>query len=164
VLILLSIFKVLVKDDPPVYEYFIPVISSLGYLVVLGGSVVTWMPGFIQNKIIMKFHVSHRELVMFTVMTGLLLAYLPMLYYSEASYLTGAFLAGVSFLLIPHAHHTFMEKTHGFISWLLRVFFAATIGFQVPVKQFSNPCGAALSMLVSQPNYLLHYTSPSSRT
>lgn len=93
----------------------------------------------LQITIIKSFHKDSRELVMFAIMTTMLLAYLPLLNYTQASYLTGAFLAGVPFSLIPHAHHTFMEKTHGFMSWLLRVFFAATIGFQVPVKQFGNP-------------------------
>ena len=51
----------------------------------------------------------------------------------------GAFLAGCTFSQIEHAHHTFMEKTHQLMTWLLRVFFAASIGFQVPVKQFGDP-------------------------
>ena len=133
-LILLSMFKVLVKDSPPIYEYFIPIISSVGFLIVLGGSAVTWMPRMIENKILNKCSESYRELVMFSIMVVMLLAYLPLLNYTQASYLTGAFLAGVTFSQINHAHHAFMEKTHQLMTWLLRVFFAASIGFQVPVK------------------------------
>ena len=133
-LILLSMFKVLVKDSPPIYEYFIPIISSVGFLIVLGGSAVTWMPRMIEDKILNKCSESYRELVMFSIMVVMLLAYLPLLNYTQASYLTGAFLAGVTFSQINHAHHAFMEKTHQLMTWLLRVFFAASIGFQVPVK------------------------------
>ena len=138
-LIILSMFQVLVLPDPSIIQYFIPIISSLGFLVVLGGSAVTWMPRFIEDKILKKCREDKRELAMFTIMTVMLLAYLPLLNYTKASYLTGAFLAGCTFSQIESAHHAFMEKTHQLMTWLLRVFFAASIGFQVPVKQFTDP-------------------------
>ncbi|KAL7544273.1 hypothetical protein ACHAWF_007655 [Thalassiosira exigua] len=138
-LILLSLFQVLVKENPSIIEYFIPIISSVGFLVVLGGSAVTWMPRFIDDKILKRIPEPRRELAMFSVMTLMLLGYLPLLNYTKASYLTGAFLAGCTFSQIEHAHHAFMEKTHQLMTWLLRVFFAASIGFQVPVTQFGDP-------------------------
>jgi len=76
-LIQLSMFKVLVKENPPIYEYFIPIISSVGFLIVLGGSAVTWLPRVIENKILKKCSDSYRDLAMFTIMTVILLAYLP---------------------------------------------------------------------------------------
>lgn len=138
-LILLSMFQVLVEVDPPIIAYFIPIISSIGFLFVLGGSAVTWLPKFIQNKILKKLPEQHRELAMFSIMTAMLLAYLPLLHYTKSSYLTGAFLAGATFSQIESAHHAFIKQTHQLMTWLLRVFFAASIGFQVPVKLFSDP-------------------------
>ena len=138
-LILLSMFQVLVMDSPPIIQYFIPIISSLGFLIVLGGSAVTWMPKFIEEKILARFNESNRELAMFSLLAVLMMAYLPLLNYTKASYLTGAFLAGCTFSQVEHAHHQFMEKTHQLMTWLLRVFFAASIGFQVPVSQFKDP-------------------------
>ena len=138
-LILLSMFQVLVMDNPPILQYFVPIISSLGFLLILGGSAVTWMPKYIENKILARFSESNRELVMFSLMAVLMMVYLPLLNYTKASYLTGAFLAGCTFSQVEHAHHQFMEKTHQLMTWLLRVFFAASIGFQVPVSQFSDP-------------------------
>ena len=41
-LILLSMFQVLVEVDPPIVSYFIPFISSIAFLIVLGGSAITW--------------------------------------------------------------------------------------------------------------------------
>jgi Kef-type K+ transport system membrane component KefB len=87
-LILLGMFQVLVLDSPPIIQYFIPIVSSVGFLLVLGGSAVTWMPKFIENKILSKIHESHRELAMFTLMALLMMAYLPLLNYTKASYLT----------------------------------------------------------------------------
>jgi len=138
-LILLSMFKVLVEDSPPIIAYFLPIISSVGFLILLGGAAVTFLPRLIENKILKKCSESNRELVMFSIMTLMLLAYLPLLNYTQASYLTGAFLAGVTFSQIESAHHQFMKATHQLMIWLLRVFFAASIGFQVPVKLFADP-------------------------
>jgi Kef-type K+ transport system membrane component KefB len=138
-LILLSMFQVLVEVDPPIVSYFIPFISSIAFLMVLGGSAITWLPTFIQDKILKKLPEQYRELTMFSIMTAMLLAYLPLLNYTKSSYLTGAFLAGATFSQIESAHHAFIEKTHQLMTWLLRVFFAASIGFQVPVKLFSDP-------------------------
>jgi Kef-type K+ transport system membrane component KefB len=138
-LILLSMFQVLVEVDPPIIAYFIPFISSIGFLFVLGGSAVTWLPKFIQNKILKKIPEQHRELTMFSIMVAMLMGYLPLLNYTKSSYLTGAFLAGATFSQIESAHHAFIKKTHQLMTWLLRVFFAASIGFQVPVKLFGDP-------------------------
>ena len=93
-LIILSMFQVLVQDNPPIIQYFIPIFSSFGFLILLGGSAVTWMPRFIDDKILKRCNESYRELVMFSLMTLMLLAYLPLLNYTKASYLMGAILAG----------------------------------------------------------------------
>ena len=127
-------------DSPPIIQYFIPIISSLGFLLVLGVPAVTWMPKLIETKILNKFkNDGDRQLVMFSMMACLMMAYLPLLNYTKASYLTGAFLAGLTFSQVEHCHHQFTENMHHVMTWLIRVFFSASIGFQVPVKQFSDP-------------------------
>ena len=68
-LILLSMFKVLIKDNPPIYEYFIPIISIVGFLIVLGGSAVTWIPRLIEDKILKMCPDQYQDLVMFSIMT-----------------------------------------------------------------------------------------------
>ena len=35
-------------------------------------------------------------------------------------------------------HHTFVRNTNQLMEWLLRVFFASSIGFQVPVDLFQD--------------------------
>jgi hypothetical protein len=52
--------------------------------------------------------------------------------------LTGAFLAGMSFSQIHSAHDAFIKNTHQLMMWLLRVFFAASIGFQIPITRFGS--------------------------
>mmetsp|Transcript_2462 Transcript_2462/g.3596 ORF Transcript_2462/g.3596 Transcript_2462/m.3596 type:complete len:818 (-) Transcript_2462:69-2522(-) len=138
-LIILAMFQVLVKDDPAIIEYFIPLISAIGFLIVLGGAAVFLWPNLIEKKLLPKFKKEYRETVMFTIMALLLIAYLPLLNYTRASYLSGAFLAGMSFSQIHSAHDSFIKHTHQLMIWLLRVFFAASIGFQIPIKKFGDP-------------------------
>ena len=94
----------------------------------------------IETKVLNKFkNDGDRQLVMFSMMACLMMAYLPLLNYTKASYLTGAFLAGLTFSQVEHCHHQFTENMHHLMTWLIRVFFSASIGFQVPVKQFADP-------------------------
>jgi len=137
-LVLLSMFKVLVKEDPQLYEYFIPLISSFGFLIVLGVPAVTFLPRMIETKYLPVFPKKWRSLAMFALLTAMCMAYLPLLNYTQSSYLTGAFLAGATFSQIDGAYDTFTHSAHSIMEWLLRVFFAATIGFQVPLKEFKS--------------------------
>ncbi|CAB9509080.1 K(+) antiporter GerN [Seminavis robusta] len=138
-LIILAMFEVLVAEDPAIWEFFIPIISAVGFLIVLGGAAVFIWPNVIENKILPRFQEQNREMVMFSIMSVLLLLYLPLLNYTRASYLSGAFLAGMSFSQIHSAHDSFIKNTHQLMVWLLRVFFASSIGFQIPITKFSDP-------------------------
>jgi Kef-type K+ transport system membrane component KefB len=131
--------EVLVKDNPQAWEYTIPFISSFGYLLLFGWSALTWMPSLIERNILPRFPENMRDFVSFGLMLILVLAYLPALHYSRASYLTGSFLAGLTFSQIHSTHATWVNGTTTLMNWLLRIFFAATIGFQVPVRYFGDP-------------------------
>lgn len=131
-------FQVLVKDDPALWEYFAPVISAVRFLILLGSAAVFVWPDLLEKKILPKFHEKHHDMVMFSIMTVLLLGYLPLLNYMRASYLSGTFLARMSFSQIHLAYESFIKHTHQLMIWLLRVFFAALIGFQISVTKFCD--------------------------
>ena len=116
-LIILSMLDVLVADAPPIYEYFIPIISACGYLVVLGLSAITWIPYVVEHKILPRFKPDHQQYVAFALLYLLIMAYLPMMYYSRASHLTGAFLAGLSFSQVEGVHHTFITEAGSIMEW-----------------------------------------------
>merc|ERR1712241_1152447 len=130
--------QVLVAPDPTIMEYCIPIISAVGFLLLLGSAAIFMWPTVIENKLIPKFRNDSKELVMFSTMTLLLLLYLPLLNYTRASYLTGAFLAGMSISQIHWAYESFIKNTHHLMVWLLRVFFAASIGFQIPITKLGD--------------------------
>ena len=137
-LIILSMLEVLVLDNPPLISYFIPIISAVGWLILLGGAALTLIPYLVENIILPRFRPERRPYVAFAMLWLLVLAYLPMMYYTRASYLTGAFLAGLSFSQVEGVHHTFVSEAGPVMEWLLRIFFSASIGFQVPIRMFGN--------------------------
>ena len=137
-LILLSILEVKVMESPQVINYLLPFISSFGYLFVLGYLGITWIPRIIQKHVLPRFAQDNQEKVAFAMMFFFLAAYMPLLNYSGASYLTGAFLAGLSFSQIHFVHTAYERSGREIMVWLMRVFFAATIGFQVPIQNFAD--------------------------
>lgn len=138
-LILLSIMEVLVKETPTIMDYIVPFLSSFGYLIVLGYIGIKVVPNLVEQKILPRFqNPATRDFVGFSLLFILLALYLPLLNYSGASYLTGAFLAGLSFSQINSVHSQYLESGPHLKIWLMRIFFAATIGFQVPVQYFTN--------------------------
>jgi Kef-type K+ transport system membrane component KefB len=76
------------------------------------------------------------------VMMALFLALMLATYFSQASFLLGAFLAGLSNCRNDALGAFFSLQHKRIIQWLMRLFFAASIGFQVPVSLFGN--GAVL--------------------
>lgn len=137
-LIILSMLEVLVLDNPPLVSYFIPIISAVGWLALLGVAALTFIPHIVEKVILPRFRPERRPYVALALMWLLVLAYLPMMYYTRASYLTGAFLAGLSFSQVEGVHHTFVSEAGPVMEWLLRIFFSASIGFQIPIKMFGN--------------------------
>ncbi|KAG7347602.1 transporter, cpa2 family protein [Nitzschia inconspicua] len=137
-LILLSIMEVLVMDTPRVFDYIIPFLSSFGYLLLLGFVGIKIIPPLFEQKILPKVPEDARGIVAFSLLFIILTLYLPLMYYSGASYLTGAFLAGLSFSQINSVHSRYLSSGHHLKIWLMRLFFASTIGFQVPVQYFTD--------------------------
>lgn len=117
----------------------IPIVSALAYLII-GGYVAIWLlPPFLEKYVMTKVEPEYKDRVEFTIMIGLLLALMPATYYSKASYLMGAFVAGLAFCTSHDLHVLFVRQFKRVLQWLMRIFFAASIGFQVPIKDFGDP-------------------------
>ena len=116
----------------------VPIISALGFLVVGGGLAVTIIPRAIDDYILSRCGAMgwNRGWVSMAIMFSLMLVFMPMTYAAKSSPLLGAFLAGLVFCSNHEAHHMFVDQFKRVMQWLIRIFFAASIGFQVPIKSF----------------------------
>lgn len=116
----------------------VPIISAVAFLVIGGYLAVFVLPDLIGKFILPRFNPQNHEKVEMTGMFGLVLGLMPATYYSRASYLMGAFIAGLTFCHSDGLHHQFVRQFKRLLQWLMRVFFASTIGFQVPILDFRN--------------------------
>jgi Kef-type K+ transport system membrane component KefB len=138
-LILLAELQAMASPQDTVWQYIAPIVSAVAWVVVLGYSAITWLPIFITNYIFPLFPKPNRASVGYCLMLLLSLAYMCAMNYTKASYLTGAFLAGLTFSEVSVVHTAFVKRTRNLFDWMTRIFFAAAIGFQVPVRMFANP-------------------------
>ena len=116
----------------------IPIISALLFLVLGGYIAIFVLPSFIEKHVLERVEKRYHDKVEFAIMIVLLVVLMPATYYAEASYLMGAFIAGLTFCSSHGLHHLFVRQFKRLLQWLMRIFFSASIGFQVPIKDFAD--------------------------
>lgn len=112
----------------------IPVISAVAYLCIGGYIAIFVAPGIINKHILTKFDEAQHGKVELAIMFGIVIGLMPATYYAKASYLMGCFVAGLAFCTSHELHAAFVRQFKRLLQWLMRIFFAASIGFQVPIK------------------------------
>ena len=116
----------------------IPVVSALLFLIVGGYCGIFLLPKFIGKYILSRFDEDKHDQVELVIMMLMLIGLMPATYYAEASYLMGAFVAGLTFCSSHGLHVLFVRQFKRVLQWLMRIFFSASIGFQVPIKDFGD--------------------------
>lgn len=116
----------------------IPIVSALGFLVLGGYVAVFILPPIIRNQILSRVDESNHARVELGIMFTLVLGLMPATFHTKASYLMGCFVAGLTFSSFHELHHAFVHQFKRLLQWLMRIFFAASIGFQVPITSFNN--------------------------
>jgi len=141
-LVILSQLQAFAGDEvPTTLDMIIPVVSALAFLLVGGSLAVFVLPKFLNRLILDRIEEGthhNREWMSLAIMFLLFLGLFPATYAAKASPLMGAFLAGLVFCSNEGAHHMFLSQFKRVLQWLLRIFFAASIGFQVPIQMFAN--------------------------
>mmetsp|Transcript_10845 Transcript_10845/g.30475 ORF Transcript_10845/g.30475 Transcript_10845/m.30475 type:complete len:845 (+) Transcript_10845:136-2670(+) len=136
-LIILSLLSAL-AGPVSVVDLVMPVVSAVLFLGLGGYIALTWFPRLFNRFVLPKVAEEKRAPVELAVMLGLLLGLMPATYYAKASFLMGAFIAGLAFCRSNDLHHIFVRQFKRILQWLMRIFFAASIGFQVPIRNFGD--------------------------
>ncbi len=127
------------KDLTPL-NIAIPIISAVGMIIVFGYLAVAVIPKVLTNKILPRFHHHHtRQNVVLGLIFLATIVLMPASHYAKGSYLLGCFLAGVCFCTDQHTHDVWQSQVKRLLQWLMRIFFACTIGFEVPVRNMGTP-------------------------
>jgi len=137
VLALIILSELSAMGDPTVVGILMPLIVSPVLIIVIGYLALRWIPHWI--KLIMtKVNDEYRENVILGILFATTFAFIPMCHYLGSSHLLGAFLAGLCFCTDHTIHHVWHHQIKRVLQWMLRIFFSATIGFAIPIKEFTS--------------------------
>ncbi|KAL7533649.1 hypothetical protein ACHAXR_005367 [Thalassiosira sp. AJA248-18] len=137
-LIILSQLSAL-SGDSSVATIVIPIVSALGFLIGGGLIAVLVLPPFLDRYFFARINKENHGSAGLGLMFLILFAMMPATYYAKSSFLMGAFISGLVFCRQHDVHVRFVSQFKRLLQWLMRIFFAASIGFQVPIKDFGDP-------------------------
>jgi len=127
-LIVLSMLKTLTATEITVAAILIPIVSALGFLFIGGYIAIFMAPRFLHRFVLDKVEERYHAKIELAIMFGLLLGLMPATYFAKASFLMGAFIAGLVFCSSHGLHSLFVSQFKRILAWLMRIFFAASIG------------------------------------
>jgi len=138
-LILFNVIFSLRGDFDVVPVVIFPAIGIVFMIVAMVAAVKFW-PKLINEKILPRIpeepdsKFSKRDETLFLIMMLVLVAYATFTHFL-GTHLWGCFMAGMSFACLGghHAHHVWVTQTKRATSWMIRIFFAATVAFSIPV-------------------------------
>lgn len=130
-LVLLSELEAL-RDPTPV-NFVVPIVSSICFIAVVGYSAVRVIPKVLVEHLVPRVPRVHLEGVLLFLVFVVAYSLMVVLHYGESSHLLGAFLGGLCFCSLASMQHVWHIQVEKILSWLVRVFFACSIGFEVPI-------------------------------
>jgi len=137
VIALIILSELTAMKDPTAINILLPLIVSPVLIVGIGYLAIRWIPKWI--KVLMsKVPKEHRENSILALLFCATFVMVPLCHFLGSSHLLGAFLAGLCFCTDHTIHHVWDHQIKRVLSWMLRVFFAATIGFAIPIQEFAN--------------------------
>lgn len=126
------------SGDASVASIVTPIVSALAFLIGGGLIAVLVLPPFLDRHFFGRIKKENHGSAGLGLMFLILFAMMPATYYAKSSFLMGAFLSGLIFCRNHDVHVRFVSQFKRVLQWLMRIFFAASIGFQVPIKDFGD--------------------------
>lgn len=115
---------------------FISCFAFLGYGLFTASKVLPKFIPWILSKVneVSKKSYQPRDEIHLGLMVLLLMCYAWIASFI-GSHLLGAFIAGMSFCEVPRSMYIWRSQMKRISNWLVRLFFAATVAFSIPVQQ-----------------------------
>jgi len=121
--------------DPTPFKILLPLIVSPAFILFFGYAAIKWTPWAIQGIMKRTSKNQHENVILLLVFISSFVM-IPICYYAKSSHLLGAFLAGLMFCTDHTIHEAWSNQIKRIMQWMLRIFFACTIGFAVPIQDF----------------------------
>jgi len=137
VLALIILTEIQAMSDPTAVNIILPLIVSPVLIVVVGYLAIRWIPKGLK-PLMSRVPEEKRETAILGFLFLATFIFVPMVHSLGSSHLLGAFLAGLCFCTDHTIHHAWDHQIKRVLQWMLRIFFAATIGFQIPILEFGS--------------------------
>merc|ERR1712038_1275201 len=138
VMALIILTEIQALSDPTVMAIALPLIVSPVLIVLIGYLAIAWIPRW-TKALMSRVPKNHRENMILALLFIATFILVPMVHFLGSSHLLGAFLAGLCFCTDHTIHHAWHHQIKRVLQWMLRIFFAAAIGFAIPILEFGNP-------------------------
>jgi Kef-type K+ transport system membrane component KefB len=125
-----------VIEDYETYMYILPIVIMFTLVGILGYSAVKIVPHILDHHILPLFPTSQKGNAILGIVLSLSLGLMTGCKYTGSSELLGSFLGGLCFCTDHHVHRVWEKQVKRVLTWMIRVFFACTIGFSIPIKDF----------------------------
>lgn len=120
------------------FVYVAPLAFMFFLVAVIGVLARKCIPCLLDKVLLPRVQRSHREFVVLGLMFAVALTLMPLCKLTGSSDLLGAFLAGFCFCTDQHVHHTWNRQVKRVAAFLMRLFFACSIGFSIPIMDFAD--------------------------
>ena len=138
VIALVGISQLRALHEPSKQAFLEPLV---GYgIAIVVGVVALWVVPRIVTRVMVPYlpaRMIPKGMLVFTA--ALAAALMSTLDALQCSYLLGAFLTGLSLCSLSSMHRIWDTQLKRLQTWLLRLFFASTVGFDVPIAHFGKP-------------------------
>jgi len=138
-LIILSEIEASGEENPTALSFILPVLVSALFILIFGYLAVNVLPIWLETHMAKVKTKRQREFTILAFLFATVLVMIPACYYMKSSYLLGSFLAGLLYCTDHTAHEAWIDQVKRIMQWLLRIFFACTIGFEIPIRDFWSP-------------------------
>eukprot|EP00746_Dinoflagellata_sp_MGD_P140129 gnl/MRDRNA2_/MRDRNA2_73425_c0_seq2.p1 gnl/MRDRNA2_/MRDRNA2_73425_c0~~gnl/MRDRNA2_/MRDRNA2_73425_c0_seq2.p1 ORF type:complete len:639 (+),score=136.16 gnl/MRDRNA2_/MRDRNA2_73425_c0_seq2:209-2125(+) len=105
-----------------------------------------WMEKILEGKS-SEGKFSKKDQIHFFIMFMILLLYATGFNFI-GSHLWGCFVGGLSFTAVPHSHHLWTAQTKRSVKWMIRIFFACTVGFSIPIEKLLTAKSFGYGMII----------------
>jgi Kef-type K+ transport system membrane component KefB len=118
--------------------YALPLGSMILLVLIVGWAAVKIVPRWLEKHVLPRVPQHHRPNAVLLCLFSAAIILIPVCKYSGSSELLGAFLAGLCFCSDHVVHATWDRQVKRVYAWLMRLFFAATIGFEIPIEHMNT--------------------------
>jgi len=125
-----------VVEDYETHEFIVPIVVMIVLVIFIGYCAIKVVPHVLDHMILPRIPKNQKENAILGILLGLSLGLMTGCKFTGSSELLGAFLGGFCFCTDHHVHRVWEKQIKRILQWMIRVFFACTIGFAIPIKDF----------------------------